>query len=230
MYARLWLWLVVILVCKSVKASVESPLLLTEYIRDGRIAEARYVSRFVADGRFLGHSGFFEVPAASGTRINQLFFWFQPCTDGCDPSSAPLLQWFNGGPGSPDTTGALNQIGQFYVDERLQLRERCFSWCKKNNCLFIDSPTMTGYSYQTDPAGTFDPTAIKYTATSSDATQQTLAVLTQFLQVWPEYQAAPYYLAGVSYGGHYVPWMAHTVLAHNHAIRQRQPLHPAKWH
>ena len=99
-------------------------LLLTQLVREGRSSEARMLSRVVVNNIFLGHTGFFAVNASSGQRTNQMFFWFQPCSDGCDPHTAPLIQWFNGGPGSPDTVGVFNQIGQYYVTENLELRER----------------------------------------------------------------------------------------------------------
>lgn len=109
-----------------------------------------------------------------------------------------------------------NQIGQHYVGASMELHERCFSWCRTQNCLFVDSPVGTGFSFQTDASGRqVPPNEVKYTATSEEAAAQMLDVVTQFLRIWPEYSDAPYYLQGLSYAGHYVPWMAHAVLAHN---------------
>ena len=31
-----------------------------------------------------------------------------------------------------------------------RLQERCFSWCKTNNCLFVDQPVEAGFSFQVD--------------------------------------------------------------------------------
>ena len=99
----------------AVEAERSVPLFLSDLVAAGDYAAARRRSAVVVGGLRLGHSGFFAAPSASGARVNQLFTWFQPCArdDGCR-----LVQWFNGGPGSPDTTGALNQIGQYWVDER----------------------------------------------------------------------------------------------------------------
>lgn len=190
-------------------------LLLTPLIEAGKLQEARDASRVVVDGVPLGHSGYFSVPSASGLNTNQLFAWFQPCLDTCDPGVAPFIQWFNGGPGSPDTVGAMNQVGNWYVDRSLKLRERCFSWCRTSNCFFVDSPTMTGFSFQVNRSGRYDAQNIEFTATSQDAARQVLGVLLQFFRAWPEYASAPYYVHGLSYGGHYVPWMAQVVLDHN---------------
>ena len=88
--------------------SSAEPLLLSKLLNEGRIDEARSRSRITVDGLFLGHSGFFAVNSSSERHVNQMFFWFQPCT-ACSASAAPLIQWFNGGPGSPDTIGVFNQ-------------------------------------------------------------------------------------------------------------------------
>eukprot|EP00928_Gymnodinium_smaydae_P032422 TRINITY_DN23485_c0_g2_i1.p1 TRINITY_DN23485_c0_g2~~TRINITY_DN23485_c0_g2_i1.p1 ORF type:complete len:551 (-),score=57.79 TRINITY_DN23485_c0_g2_i1:154-1764(-) len=201
--------------------AVAKPLSLSEYLREGRLHAAREDSRIEIEGRFMGYSGFFAAPSASGQNVNHFFTWFQPCLDGCDPSSTPLIHWFNGGPGSPDTTGAMNQIGNWYVDANLELHERCFSWCRRYNCLFVDSPTMTGFSYQTDRLGIFDKQHVEFTKTSVDATNQVLTVLLQFFQIWPEYSHAPYYVHGLSYGGRYVPTMAKTIVEYNKRTQTR---------
>eukprot|EP00929_Paragymnodinium_shiwhaense_P079768 TRINITY_DN41582_c0_g1_i1.p1 TRINITY_DN41582_c0_g1~~TRINITY_DN41582_c0_g1_i1.p1 ORF type:complete len:550 (-),score=93.46 TRINITY_DN41582_c0_g1_i1:385-2034(-) len=202
--------------------AVAEPLLLSPLIEAGKLEEARDASRIEIDGQFLGHSGYFSVDSASGKNTNQMFTWFQPCHDGCDPATAPLIQWFNGGPGSPDTIGAMNQIGNWYVDKGHNLHERCFSWCKKNNCLFVDSPVMTGFSYQVDKqSGKYSPKDIEYTKTSKQTGEQILALLLQFFKVFPEYKEAPYYVHGLSYGGHYVPWMGRVVLDYNKDASER---------
>eukprot|EP00927_Polykrikos_kofoidii_P035879 TRINITY_DN30383_c0_g1_i1.p1 TRINITY_DN30383_c0_g1~~TRINITY_DN30383_c0_g1_i1.p1 ORF type:complete len:574 (-),score=72.68 TRINITY_DN30383_c0_g1_i1:340-1977(-) len=213
------------LLCSMPLLAASRPLLLTPLIESGDLEKAREASRIVIDDRYMGHSGYFSVPSASGRNVNNLFTWFQPCLDGCHPGETPLIQWFNGGPGSPDTIGAMNQIGNWYVDEDLQLKDRCFSWCKRNNCLFVDSPVMTGFSYQVDLEGNFNETNIEYTQWSQDATAQVLEVLHQFLKLWPEYASAPYYVQGLSYGGMYVPAMAENILKHNeHAKKNARPL------
>ena len=189
--------------------------MLSNLLKQGEVAKARSQSLVNVDGTSLGHTGFLAVNSSSGKRTNQMFMWFQPCTD-CDPATAPFIHWFNGGPGSPDTVGVLNQIGTHYVDASQTLHERCFSWCRTSNCLFFDSPVGTGFSFQTDHDGAIvKPADVEYTSTSAEATAQVLEALKQFYSIWPEYVESRYYVHGLSYGGHYVPHMAHTVRAHN---------------
>jgi vitellogenic carboxypeptidase-like protein len=125
--------------------------------------------------------------------------------------------WFQGGPGGPGTFGALAEIGSWYIDKNLKINERDYSWCATNNCIFIDQPVQTGFSYQTDKAGKFDPDAIEFTATSPQAMKQSLGVLNQFFEIWPEYKKAPFYIAGESYGGLYTSNFAKVVVEANKA-------------
>jgi vitellogenic carboxypeptidase-like protein len=205
--------LVAAVLCGSAAAT---PLLLTPLLRANKTAEARSASAVTAEGIEMGNSGFFTVPTASGERLNNIFTWFQPCSNGCKPD-APFIMWFQGGPGGPGTFGALAEIGSHYVDEAIKLQKRDYSWCADNNCIFIDQPVQTGFSFQTDKAGAFDPKAIEYTATSPQAMAQALEVLTQFFAIWPEYAPAPFYIAGESYAGIYTANFAKVVAAHNAA-------------
>jgi hypothetical protein len=167
----------------------------------------------------LGHSGFFTVDSKSGKKENNIFTWFQPCTKGCGPS-APFVMWFQGGPGGPGTFGALTEIGSHYIDKNLQLKERAYSWCADYNCLFIDQPVQTGFSYQIDKkTGKFEPLDLEYTSTSPEAMAQSLQVLLQFFEIWPEYNSpdypTPFYITGESYGGLYTAHFAKVLLEHN---------------
>ena len=105
-----------------------APLMLTALLEEGRTAEARAASRVVVHGVALGHSGYFSVPSASGRNTNHLFTWYQPC-EGCDPRTAPLIQWFNGGPGSPDTAG-----------RRPAHAPRASRPCSPGGCLSMEGP------------------------------------------------------------------------------------------
>jgi len=212
MIATLGMWSL----SSSLLVAAAEPLLLTPLIKAGKLEEARESSQVqVNNGTRVGHSGYFSVPSASGKNTNNFFFWFQPCTGNCTPSSAPLVQWMQGGPGAPSTFGAMAEIGNWFVDKNAKLQKRCFSWCENRNCLFVDSPAMTGFSFQVNATGHFDPDHVEYTETSKDAAEQLYSLLVQFLTVWPEYKAAPYYITGESYGGNYVPWLATTVLQMN---------------
>lgn len=72
------------------------PLLLTPYVEQGEFSEARALSAIDVNGTNMGYSAFFSVPSASGQNTNNIFFWFQPCLNDCDPASVPFIIWFQG--------------------------------------------------------------------------------------------------------------------------------------
>jgi len=192
--------------------AVCDPLLLTPYIKAGKLSQVRELSAVY--GGKMGNSGFMTVPSASGKQNNNIFFWLQPCLDGCD-ADAPFIIWLQGGPGGPGMFGAFGEIGNWYVDFNDKTQKRCFSWCKKYNCLFVDQPTMTGFSYPTNSKGKFDPKNIEYTKTSKQAMEQVYGVVQQVFTAWPQYRAAPFYITGESYAGLYTAWLGYTIVNKN---------------
>lgn len=173
------------------------------------------MSKASLDGADLGYSGFFSAPSASGKNTNNLFFWYQPCTQCSNVSEAPLLLWLQGGPGAPSTYGSLQEIGPYFIDGDCKIQYNQYTWCATRSCIFIDNPVMTGFSYQLNATGQFDPSNIEYTRTSHDAAVQIRILLDQFFLVFPEVSKVPFWVTGESYGGNYVPNVAKVVLDTN---------------
>eukprot|EP00656_Telonema_subtile_P025294 TRINITY_DN2737_c0_g1_i3.p1 TRINITY_DN2737_c0_g1~~TRINITY_DN2737_c0_g1_i3.p1 ORF type:complete len:474 (+),score=94.15 TRINITY_DN2737_c0_g1_i3:99-1520(+) len=155
------------------------------------------------------------------SRTNQIFAWYQPCRGSCDPATAPLLIWLQGGPGGPGSFGAFGEIGNWYIggaQSDSKPHKRCFSWCITNNCLFVDQPVQTGFSFQTESSTgkpVTDIHSVDYTGSSENAMRQVLNVLTQFYTVFSEVSKAPLVITGESYGGLYTPHLGALIMEHN---------------
>ncbi|EOD07191.1 hypothetical protein EMIHUDRAFT_198523 [Emiliania huxleyi CCMP1516] len=203
--------------CFAPAPDAPSPLLLTPMLEAGKALEAREVSKVVIDGAFKGHAGYLSVASASGKRTNHLWFWYQPCRNGCTHGEAILTQYFAGGPGSGSQGPAFNEMGNFFVDDKGLLQDRCYSWCLDNDCLFVDNPIQAGLSYQVDEAGEVVPLLDTEWANSEEGTRQQVAILLQVYKLFPELKPAPFWITGESYAGNYCPWFAKAVLAHNAA-------------
>ena len=133
---------------------------------------------------------------------NDLFYWY--FNSRSDPSNNPLIVWFAGGPGSSSSNAILSELGPFYANSTGQLVTNPYSWNSNANILFIDNPIGTGLSH-----GAFDDLA---------QTENDVAVaMVNFFTTWislPPFQSLAgrdIYIAGVSYGGHYVPYIANAL-------------------
>lgn len=127
-----------------------------------------------------------------------LHYWFVESQS--NPSQDPLVLWLNGGPGCSSLLGLLTELGPFEVNKdgsSLKLRE--YTWNKKANVLFLESPYGVGFSYTRKPLSfhTDDTTA-----------SENLMALKSFMQKFPQYRNRPLYLTGESYAGVYLPTLA----------------------
>lgn len=74
--------------------------------------------------------------------------------------------------------------------------------------LFLDQPAGVGFSYS-NLSSDYNTTGDKRSA------KDTYTFLINWLERFPHYKNRDFYIAGESYGGHFVPELAYTTLAHN---------------
>lgn len=140
------------------------------------------------------------LPVSDG---KQLYYWYHEATS--NPAGKPWMLWLNGGPGCSSLGGMFTELGPFVVnmgsDGTLAtpvIGMNPYAWNSVANVIFIEQPAGVGFSY---PNGKRDDAM-----TAND----TYAALVAFQRMHPELKDRPFYVAGESYGGHYVP---NTVLA-----------------
>ncbi|XP_071687333.1 serine carboxypeptidase-like 45, partial [Rutidosis leptorrhynchoides] len=148
---------------------------------------------------FKQYAGYITVDEA---KERSLFYYFVEAES--DPSSKPLVLWFNGGPGCSSVgAGAFMEHGPFKPSGNVLLKND-FSWNKEANMLYLEAPVGVGFSY------TVEKTVVNDVTTAGD----NLAFLEKWLEKYPEYQNRDFYITGESYGGHYVPELA-TLVVHS---------------
>ncbi|KAJ6262656.1 hypothetical protein Dda_3468 [Drechslerella dactyloides] len=126
-----------------------------------------------------------------------LFYWFLESQS--KPASDPIVLWLNGGPGAASTIGRLSTPGLFKYQNGAPNPN---AWNKNASILFLDQPTNVGFSYG------------KNISTTKVAAQDAYALLSLFFKEKPQYSKQPFYIWGVSYGGHWVPAFANEILSH----------------
>lgn len=72
-----------------------------------------------------------------------------------EPIKAPLAIWLNGGPGCSSLMGMLREVGPFIVGNDYKLGDMLtkneYGWTNAANMLFLESPSIVGFSSETDP-------------------------------------------------------------------------------
>jgi len=131
-----------------------------------------------------------------------LFYWLVEADT--NPEKAPLVIWFNGGPGCSSMAGFFLEHGPFQITPAGQVVDNDLAWNRHANVLYVESPAGVGFSYFSNPesANTDDDT------TTKDA----VVFLSSFLAKFPQYVGRPTWLSGESYAGRYVPNLALALL------------------
>ncbi|KAF4591796.1 pheromone-processing carboxypeptidase KEX1 [Ophiocordyceps camponoti-floridani] len=147
------------------------------------------------------HAGHIQVtPEHDGN----LFFWHFQNTHIANRQRTVI--WLNGGPGCSSEDGALMEIGPYRVTDQGTLTLNNGSWNEFANLLFVDNPVGTGYSFvNTD----------SFVEELDEAAEQFIKFLKKFFDVFPEYQRDDIYIAGESFAGQYIPYIAKAILDRN---------------
>ena len=102
--------------------------------------------------------------------------------------------------------GALMEIGPYRVRENGVLEYNEGSWDEFANLLFVDNPVGTGFSYvNTD----------SFIHELQEMADQFITFLDKWFALFPEYEHDDIYIAGESYAGQHIPYIAKTILDRN---------------
>ncbi|PAV87210.1 hypothetical protein WR25_18873 isoform A [Diploscapter pachys] len=146
---------------------------------------------------FKSYSGFFKV---SDTHF--LHYWFVESQN--NPSTDPVMFWFNGGPGCSSLDGLLNEMGPYVAnDDGKTLRKNPWAWNRLASVIYIEAPAGVGYSYSTDG---------NVTTNDDQTSAENYEAFKLFFKTFPKYRNHSVYIFGESYGGVYVPTLTARVV------------------
>lgn len=146
------------------------------------------------------YSGYLDTKDAN----RKLHYLFLPSQG--DPSNDPVVLWLNGGPGCSSLLGFIQEHGPVVVpDFTRDLIRNKFSWNNLANMIYLESPAGVGFSYNDN--GDADK---HYDDAKSG--EDNRRALVHFFTKFPEYANNPFYIAGESYAGVYVPTLASLIL------------------
>ncbi|AEO63549.1 uncharacterized protein THITE_2108975 [Thermothielavioides terrestris NRRL 8126] len=147
------------------------------------------------------HAGHIEItPEHNGN----IFFWhFQ---NQHIANKQRTVIWLNGGPGCSSEDGAVMEIGPYRVKDDKTLVYNEGAWNEFANVMFVDNPVGTGYSYVDTNA---------YLHELDEMADQFVIFLEKWYALFPEYEHDDLYIAGESYAGQYIPYIAKHILDRN---------------
>ncbi|KAK3415163.1 hypothetical protein EUGRSUZ_H00717 [Eucalyptus grandis] len=150
------------------------------------------------------YSGYVTIDLHHGKR---LFYYF--VTSEGNPSKDPVVLWLNGGPGCSSFDGFVYEHGPFNFEAaktqkslpRLHLNP--YSWSKVSNIIYLDSPAGVGLSYSGNSSD--------YRTGDFQTAHDSHTFLLKWFHIYPEFLPNPFFVAGESFAGIYVPTLASEV-------------------
>lgn len=94
------------------------------------------------------------------------------------------------------------EIGPVRVNDDGTLREVAGAWNEYASVLFLDQPAGTGFSYVTKNDSVRE---------LRQAAQQVVTFLSNFYAIFPEFSTQDTFIAGESYAGQYIPYIADAI-------------------
>jgi carboxypeptidase C (cathepsin A) len=141
-----------------------------------------------------------DLPDSGNKAMHYVF-----ATSQNDSSTDPVVLWLTGGPGCSSLEAFSYENGPFFFPEgQKYLVKNEQSWNNYANMLWFESPPGVGFSSFGDKQNAYTDD----TQTAND----NLAALIQFFKAYPEFRKNKFYIAGESYGGVYVPYIATWVM------------------
>ncbi|KAI0108162.1 alpha/beta-hydrolase [Daldinia grandis] len=155
------------------------------------------------------HAGHVEItPEHNGN----IFFWhFQ---NQHIANRQRTVIWLNGGPGCSSEDGALMEIGPYRLKDENTLQYNNGSWNEFANLLFVDNPVGTGYSYVDTNS---------FVQNLDDMASQFVTFLEKWYNLFPEYEHDDLYIAGESFAGQHIPYIAKAILERNKLPQTQTP-------
>ncbi|XP_068641250.1 serine carboxypeptidase-like 26 [Aristolochia californica] len=182
-------------------------------ITSGRPIEGDMSLDLIPDGlpgqpsgiKFKQYAGCVTVDESTG---RHLFYYFAEAA--MKPSEKPLLLWLNGGPGCSSLGfGAMTEIGPFGVNsDGKSLYWRRHSWNREANVLFLESPAGVGFSYS-------NRSEDYYLSGDNRTAHDSYTFLVNWFNRFPHYKRRPFFIAGESYAGFYIPEVVDIIVQAN---------------
>lgn len=139
-----------------------------------------------------------------------------------DVNSSTLIFWLNGGPGCSSMDGALVENGPLRIDEDGKAKINLDSWISRADIVYIDQPVGTGFSAIKKKLQ--QTTKLPLDSNLDEVSLHFCQFLINYFKVFPEDLDKDIILAGESYAGQYIPYIASFIQKNN--LKQNYETYP----
>lgn len=142
---------------------------------------------------------------AGGSR--EIFYWYVE-SEG-NPETDPVMFWTNGGPGCSGLMGFGTEFGPLlFGPQGTDIKYNPYTWNKAASILYVEQPAGVGFSFCGNPEECQD-------VTDEEAAQASYNMILEFFKRFPERAENDFFISSESFGGHYIPHLATTILDQN---------------
>lgn len=174
------------------------PVEIPDYSEKYSVKNLPGIENIPEDDRPLMYAGHITVHEESNTNY---FFW--KFIKKRSEFNRTII-WLNGGPGCSSMDGALMETGPLRVGENKQLYINDGSWYQAADMIFVDQPGGTGFSITEDYDKDLVPIGDDF-----------VSFLNNYFKEFPNDANNEIYIAGESYAGQYIPFIADSILRSN---------------
>ena len=155
--------------------------------------------------------------------VGTMYFHYWMVESERDPTTDPVLIWYNGGPGASSLFGLLQEWGPLRLletsyDEQYDKtgiptpQFNPYRWTKTHTVVAIDSPPPMGLSFCSEAGPSGNATSCGPWTDKSVFAANHEAHRNLFTKVFPELASNPVYFTGESYAGIYLPGFANEMM------------------
>lgn len=137
------------------------------------------------------------------------YFWRFSDSEPIPEARKRTIFWLNGGPGCSSMDGALMEAGPFRINDNHEIVYNEGSWHKAAKMVFVDQPAGTGFSFSDG-----------YEHELPDVTVHFVRFMEKYFELFPEDIDNELFLAGESYAGQYIPYIADGILRRNKNLQK----------
>lgn len=206
--------LVLKLLAQSELVSLESPIKSANDDRVALLPDLGKLEEFKSSEQYSGYLAADDLSDGRTSKFIHYWLFASQSAKTFENNNDPIIVWTGGKPGCSSMLSLLREIGPFGLKSDGKLVVNSYSWNENYNLLFLDGPSVVGFSYDyenhvSDLLNDKDEDLV--------ALENGFALLS-FFKKFPQLEQNPIYLASEKYSGIHLPILSSNLLRKNFTL------------